>query len=374
MVRQIDLDQVQKVRVKSRRKKLLVALVIFSLLTAGAVLALSNLGFLQTLLTPVSFVARLVNPVELKEVDGRVNVLVLGVDTRNSGWSGLTDTILVGSISPLEGNPALVSIPRDFWVKIPPYGQGKINTAYNYGGGASTGNGREFDVQKGVEFSKAKIEEVLGIKIPYWVVVNFEGFKEIIDTLGGIEVCVERAFDDYSYPIPGREKARPLSSRYEHLHFDAGCQMMSGETALKYARSRMGTNGEGSDFARTRRQQKVIMAVKGKVLSLNLLFNPGKLNQLYKQLTAAVKTNASFGEVQRALELANRLGDISQVKDLVLDPDSGLVFHPNNSLFGGAYVLVPKGGDTYYTKIHQAVRTLLFGAEKETAPASGAKP
>src|SRR4030042_6332704 len=141
---------------------------------------------------------------------------------------------------------------------------------------------------------------------------------------------------------------------------------MTGEVALKYARSRMGTNGEGSDFARVRRQQNVIKGVKDKTLSLNLLLNPGKLVELYQQLKEAVKTNAGFGEIQRALEIAGKLGDLSQVKSLVLDPDSALVYHPDPALYGGAYVLVPKGGN--FLGIQQAVRKLLFG--EETPPAS----
>lgn len=372
MNRQIDLDQLKKGKESPRRRRRLIILAALVLLLAGAAFAFFRLGFIGAILSPVSFVARLVSPVELKEADGRVNVLVLGLDdTRGSEWSGLTDTILVGSISPLEGEPVLISIPRDFWVRFDASGGGKINTIYNLKGTQPDG---KFNSEVGVASVKSKIEEVLGIEVPYWVVVNFEGFKEIIDTLEGIEVCVENAFIDPSYPIPGRERDPVISRRYERLYFAAGCQTMNGETALKYARSRGGTGGEGSDFARVRRQQKVILAVKDKVLALNLVFDSGKLGQLYQRLNMAVKTNASFGEVRRALEIAAKLGDLSQIKSLVLDPTSGLVFHPNNSLFGGAYVLVPKGGDTYYTKIHQAVRDLLFGAPAESAPPQGETP
>lgn len=372
MSRQIDLDQIKKRRGSSRRKRALIALAILLPLVLGAVLIFSKLSFLQAVLAPVSFVARLVNPVKLKEVDGRVNVLVLGLDTRSSGWSGLTDTILIGSISPLEGEPALISIPRDFWLALPPCGSNKINTAYNCGGGVY--QSLPFNLEKGIAFAKSKVEEILGIKIPYWVVVNFEGFKEIIDTLGGIEVCVENEFYDYSYPVPGRENAYPRSSRYEVLHFKAGCQHMNGTTALKYARSRQGTNGEGSDFARAQRQQKVLLAVKDKVMSLNLLLNPGKLSQLYKQITSAVKINASFGEIQRALEIAVKLDDLSQVKSLVLEPSSELTYEPSfavrKRLCGNCkivpYLIIPKAGAGSFTKIQDAIHKLLFGVPSET--------
>ena len=358
MNRLIDLDALKPKRRFKRRRLLILLMVVLAL--GGGLFALSRTPFGQSLLEPVSFVARLINPIKLKEVDGRVNVLVLGLDTRSSGWSGLTDTILVGSISPLEGDPALVSIPRDFWTDRSPYGQGKINTAYNYGGTQKDG---KFDAQKGVEFSKSKIEGVLGIKIPYWVVVNFEGFREVIDTLGGINVNVERAFRDCAYPTP--------DYGYKCISFKAGRQLMDGKTALEYARSRTGTNGEGSDFARVRRQQNVILGVKNKVFSANLLLNPAKLGKLYRDLTSAIHTNASFGEMKKALEIAGKLGDLGQIESLVLDPDSGLVYHPVNSApYGGAYVLVPKGGN--FSKIQAAVRKLFFGSE--TGESSGGKP
>jgi len=354
--RRIDIDKIGFLRRKKRRRRILIIAVLSVLLLSGVVFAVSRTGFLRALLAPVSFVARLVNPIELKEEEGRINVLVLGLDTR--GGTGLmnTDTILVGSFSVLEGEPAMVSIPRDFWMNLSPYGYGRINAAYSRGGTQKDGS---FDEEAGVAFAGAKIEEILGIKIPYWVVVDFEGFEQIIGTLGGVEICVEKTFDDYSYPVPGREAAHPVSSRYEHLHFDAGCQAMDGPTALKYARSRSGTNGEGSDFARARRQQKVILAVKDKVFSLDLLLNPAKLATLFDQVTKTVRTNASFGEVQRGLEIAAKLGDLSAVESLVLDPDSGLVYHPANAApYGGAYVIVPKVSG--YAKIHEAIRNLLY--------------
>jgi len=371
MNRQIDLDQVNKRTSGGRRKRIAVILIILVVLSliGGAFFALSKLSFVQVLLSPISFVARLVNPVQLKEEDGRVNALVLGLDTRASGALRNTDTILIGSISATEGDPALISIPRDFWLNLAPYcAPFKINSAYSCGGTQKNGS---FDEDKGIAFAKGKIEEVLGIKIPYWVVVDFSGFKDIIDTLGGIQVCVDTAFSDYSYPNAGHEADPIISHRYKILHFKKGCQMMDGETALEYARSRKGTNGEGSDFARVRRQQKVITAVKDKVFSLNLLLNPGKLVKLYQQFSAVVKTNVGLGEIQRLLEVVGRLGDVSKARSLVLDPVSGLVYHPSDALYGG-YVIIPSGGSGF-SKIHQAVQKLLFGAKTKPVSSQGGK-
>lgn len=330
MNRQIDLDQVNKRTSGGRRKRtavILIVLVVLSLV-GGGIFALSKLSFVQVLLSPISFVARLVNPVQLKEEDGRVNVLVLGVNDQTEG--GLSDTILIGSISPIEGDPALISIPRDLWLNLAPHGYNRINAAYEFGG---------------IAFAKARIEDILGIKIPYWVVVDFSGFKDIIDTLGGIRVCVDTAFSDSSYPRAGHEADLPTSNRFQTVRFKKGCQIMDGETALEYARSRHGTSG--GDYDRALRQQKVIMAVKEKVFSLNLLLNPGKLVKLYQQFSAAVKTNVGLGEIQRLLEIVGRLGDISKAKNSVLDPATGLTYAPSqavkNSQYGGADIILPTG-------------------------------
>ncbi len=358
---QVNLELVKGRKKRLRRKRLLVFSLALLLIVGLGILVVSRVGILQAIFAPISFVARLVNPVQLKEVDGRVNVLVLGLDTRGARGLMNTDTIFVGSFSTVEGDPVLISIPRDLWVNLSPYGYGRINSAYSRGGTQKDGTLKE---EQGVTFVKSKVEEILGIEIPYWVLVDFEGFKQIVDTLEGIEVCVERAFDDYAYPIPGKESAKPLSARYEHIHFDAGCQKMNGDTALKYARSRTGSNSEGSDFARVRRQQRVILGVKNKLLSLDLLLHLGKLSELYKQVTATVKTNATLGEVQRSLEVTAKFEDLSEVESLVLDPESKLVYHPTNSApYGGAYVLVPQGGS--FKKIHAAVRKLFYGEETE---------
>lgn len=353
MNRVIDLD-VPKPKRGLKRKRWLIALAIL-LVLSGGLLAFSRTPFVQSLLAPISFVARLVQPVKLAEADGRVNVLILGLDSRTDVFQGLTDTILVGSVSVAEGQPALVSIPRDFWVTLP-CGNNKINVTYNCGGGAYQTLAK-FDQEKAANFAKTKIGEILGIEIPYWVVVNFEGFKEVIDTFGGIKVTVDTAFTDCDYPTP--------NYKTKCISFKAGTQTMNGEKALEYARSRHGT--ALGDFDRVRRQQKVIMAVKDKIMSLNLLLNPSKLSQLYQQINAAIKTNASFGEIRKVLELAGKFGDLSQVSSLVLDPASGLVYSPSiaerKKLYGGAYVLVPKAGN--FTKIQAAVRKLLFGSETE---------
>ena len=109
--------------------------------------------------------------------------------------------------------------------------------------------------------------DVLGIPIHYNVTINFEVFKQIVDTLGGIDVEIENTFTDSEYPIEGKEDDPVIANRYETVTFTKGLEKMNGERALKYVRSRHGDGAEGTDFARSKRQQKVILAIKDKLMS-----------------------------------------------------------------------------------------------------------
>jgi len=357
----LDLDRENSLKKKRRTRRAgfwLGLLILLAVVVVGVAACRGDI--LNAILRPISFAARLINPARLQETEGRTNVLILGLDTRSKGGLLNTDTILVGSFSLTEGDPVLISIPRDLWVNFETGGVGKINSAYAL---AATAGG-SIDEEKGVAAAEAVVERVLGIPIHYWAIVSFEGFTDIVNTVEGINVCVDTTFDDYSYPVPGKEAALPLSARYEHLHFDAGCQEMDGETALKYSRSRMGTAGEGSDFKRARRQQKVALATADKALSLSLLLNPGKISSLYQQVTEMIKTNASVLEVEKGLGLVYEYQDkLSGMRSLVLDPESKLTARCTAAQCGDAYAIVPSVGD--YSAIHTAVRELLFGAVTE---------
>ncbi len=336
--------------------------------------------------TPIKLVASAKQP-KLKETAGRTNVMVLGSDRRaNSTGSERADTILVASIGKLDHNVVLISVPRDLWVESPVCGRCKITEVYAYA--SKTGHPEE-------ELKKV-VENVLGIPIHYYGVVNFSLFEDIIDILGGVTVDVAQTFDDYTYPVEGKEadlcghapeeaerllqasvagesddEDVPVMSipeifpcRYEHIHFDKGPQEMDGATALKYVRSRHGTNQEGTDFARSARQQKIIMAIKNKVLSLDTLLNPKKLQELYSLYKDTVRTDVDLVTLQNFYRL---MKDVSfdEIKTVVFDDrssaeDGGLLYSPvDRSLYGGKYVLLPKAGD--YSQIHAYVQRFLFG-------------
>jgi anionic cell wall polymer biosynthesis LytR-Cps2A-Psr (LCP) family protein len=318
---------------------------------------------------PISIVSNAASA-NLKETDGRTNILLLGSDRRSTGniQSELTDTILVASIGRVDNDVVLISLPRDLWVN----NRYKINAVYA--------------IEGGVEPLTKIIEDVLGIPIHYYSIVTFDMFEESINILGGINVEVENSFTDYSYPVEGMEanscgrapeeidelleEGRSLVEvypcRYETISFKQGEQVMDGATALKYARSRKGDNGEGTDFARSKRQQNVIMAIKNKALSLETLLSPAKLKGLYETYSTNVETNITLSDIQGFYLLSQQI-DFERVVSVVLDDRStanegGLLYNPqDSSLYGGQYVLLPRTGD--YSQIHAFVQKYIFGGK-----------
>lgn len=343
----VEARELEKKAGPKKRKKWPLFIVSFLLLIVFSIALFGNK--VKAIFDPVSIVAN-INSAELAEKDGRTNILILGSDERTVGsvTSVLTDTILVASIGRVEKDVVLISLPRDLWVKNPAGYYSKINAVYTNGGGESM---------------KEVISDVLGLPIHYYAVVNFEIFKETIDTLGGVDVDVANTFTDYYYPIEGMENA-PLEQRYETITFEAGRQVMDGETALKYVRSRKGDNQEGTDFARSARQQKVIMAIKDKAISLDTLVNPAKLASLYDTYKDNVDTDVTFSDIQNFYLLSQQI-QFDKVKSIVLDDRSaaeegGLLYSPEEtSLYGGAYVLLPKAGN--FSQMHAYVQRYVFG-------------
>ena len=148
--------------------------------------------------SPVSIVGG-TEKINIKQTDGRTNILILGSDKRDfgseSGRNSLTDTILVASIGNVDNDVVLISLPRDLWIN-----NYTLENGYNYSSKIN-----EVYANAGIEELKKQMEVVLGIPIHYYVMVTFDLFENIIDTLGGIEVNVENSFTDYAYPVEGKE-------------------------------------------------------------------------------------------------------------------------------------------------------------------------
>lgn len=404
-LRRSEKDNPFKVRrVRKIFKKLLPLLIVVGILTSLAF-------FLTTLSGTSSYVSSIISGTSLKSTNGYVNVLLLGIPGGAHDGSSLTDTIMVASYNLKTNQVYLFSVPRDLWL---PALKSKANAVYQIG----------LSEKDGLELSKTVFGNVLGIPIHYSLRVDFRGFVKAIDAIDGIEVVVEKPFDDYLYPIQGKEndlcensekemefneeEAKKLniepgkrvvlitkdgqiatdsaeedrgikyfSCRYEHIGFEKGEMQMNGAIALSFVRSRHGTNGEGSDFARSKRQQKVIEAVRNKALSLETLANPKKLTDLVEALGKSVDTDISIKEAIDFYKLSKKL---EKTANFVLDdspklglPDGrkSLLVHPLASDYGGAYVLVSEDDD--FSFVQGYVRKILEGEMTEYEATAAAR-
>ncbi len=320
--------------------------------------------------------------------DGRLNVLLLGNAGGKHDGAELTDSIIVASYHLKSGQVTLISIPRDLWVDST---KSKINAVYEYGELPKNGG-------DGIKFAKENIDNVVGLPIHYTIRLDFNGFARAIDHVGGVDIDVPKSFEDFRYPIEGKENdlcgfkekdvelppeevlklssasaylkplpkkenepqkfqvlvdgsdkiasgAADFACRYEHLKFTKGSTHLDGETALKFVRSRMGTNGEGSDFARSRRQQLVIQSFREKALSIKTLTNPKTIVELVATLGQSIETDIPL---DKYLDFYNLAKKVAGVKSIVLGDLGGgksILSVPNAADYGGAFVLTPPNDD-----------------------------
>jgi len=238
----------------------------------------------------------------LKQPDGSVNLLVLGSDQPPSASLYRTDTILLLNLNPKKNTVNLVSFPRDLFVYIPGWTMQRINTAYAHGG---------------FETLALTLEYNFGVRPDYYVIVNYNSFVKFINSLGGIDVNVEK-------PLTDNRGQRGW------VTIPAGKTHMDGRDALWYVRSRYTTN----DFDRNRRQQAVIRAVFKKLLSKDAI---AQAPELYETYAKSVTTDLRFKDILTLLPFAAKIRDMSQVHQYFID----------NSLVtewitpGGAMVLLP---------------------------------
>jgi len=283
------------------------------------------------------------------EETDRINILLLGMGGFGHDGPLLTDTVMIASFKPSTKQVGMISVPRDLVIQLPGFGWNKVNHAYAYAESSNPG--------KGIEYAADVVGQTFDIPVHYTVAMDFAGFEDFIDALGGINVDVENTFDDFRYPIPGKETAT-TSQRYEHLHFDAGMQKMDGETALKFARSRYASFPEGSDFARSKRQQRILVAVQNKLLDWKTFFSPKKVNNITESLADHLFTDLEIWEMMRLYELGKDI-DLSNVNLYVLDnsPEGLLVEDTGED---GAFLLRPKAGN--YSQL-QLVAQSIFNVD-----------
>jgi len=279
----------------------------------------------------------------LQPQPGRTNFLVLGVAGENHSGGDLTDSIIFVSLENQTGKTLVLSLPRDIWVA--PL-RTKLNSVYHY---------------EGMEETKKAVGEILGQKTDYSLVVDFNLFTKMVDFLGGVEVEVERSFDDHKYPLAGRENDLcngdpEYKCRYESIHFEAGKQTMNGDQALKYVRSRNAEGEEGTDFARSQRQQRLLAAIKKRVFTPSVILNPKKMIGLWRLVNANIRTDIpqeKYGDLLKiALKMkGNKLKTASLNGNFLVNPPT------NKQKYDNQWVLVPKAGD--WSEIQQYLQSLL---------------
>ncbi len=269
------------------------------------------------------------------EKNDRINILLLGMGGKGHQGSYLADTIILGSIKPSTKEVAMISIPRDLTVPIDGIGRRKINAVNAYAESEEKGSGGRATAQT--------LEGLLDIPIHYYARADFQGFINVVNRLGGVDIYVEKTLDDYKYPVMGKEDAENYNSRYEHLHIEKGWQHMDGELALKYVRSRHAQGPQGSDFSRARRQQKLLHAVKEKFKSTDLLMKPSLIMDVMKELDNHVSTNMEIWEIIKLWNMGKDIQTENIIRQVLEPGPQGLLRSYTSTSTG--YILLPKGGD-----------------------------
>jgi LCP family protein required for cell wall assembly len=228
----------------------------------------------------------------------RVNILLVGLDQR---WevqhrSFRTDTIMIASLDPDTNEALLFSIPRDLYVEVPGHGKRRINTAHvlgeteNYPGG-------------GPALLMDTIQQDFGIPLHGYVMINFQGFRKTVDLLGGVDVYVDKEIWDNHYPD---DRGGEIT-----IHVPAGQQHMDSETLLIYCRTRHGSD----DFDRMARQQKALVALGKKAMSLQML---PRLPELLQTMSDTFYTDLSPTTI---IQLAGMAAQVNpdNVRSVVID-------------------------------------------------------
>ena len=284
------------------------------------------------------------------EGDGRVNILLLGVGGKNHDGGDLTDTMLVLSVDPVNTKAAMLSVPRDLWVKMPVNYFGayqKLNAAYSSGkykylGKTDLGSDNQQAVDAGFSAVDEAVSSVLGININYHVLVNFAAFEQAIDTVNGVTLEVTEQLYD---PTMAWENANnPVLA-------PVGVQRMDGKKALMYARSRE----TSSDFARSERQRQLLIALKQKVLTLGTLSSPGRIDGLMNAFGNNVHTDLSTKAASRLYSIMKGIKD-DDIASLSLTTPVSLV---TTDRVGSASVVRPKAGFNAYSDIQLYVKSQL---------------
>jgi LCP family protein required for cell wall assembly len=281
------------------------------------------------------------------EGDSRVNVLLLGIGGEGHDAPDLTDTIMIASLDPVNDKLDLLSLPRDLFVKIPGVGSRKINEAYYWGKTNSTSKDPLQQQRDGIKLADQTISNVLGIKIHYHGVVNFQAFQDAVNALGGVDANVPKELT--AHEVFWVEGSRP--AKYYTLDVKAVQTHFDGTKALYFARERH----NDSDFVRGQRQRLMLAAIKEKALSVGTLSNPIKISNLMSSLGNNVYTDFDTGSIKCLSTQISQVPSSSiNSLDLVTAPHDFLT----TSALSGSTVS-PKAGTYAYGAIQDYVHATL---------------
>ncbi|MFH0772900.1 MAG: LCP family protein [bacterium] len=349
------------------------------------------------------------------------NILLLGYggfDNNGKPHDGpyLTDSLMIAHVDMKKNTVSLISLPRDIWVKLPTKSKAdfhsKINSLYQIS--LNPTNYPDVDMKKPgtPELLERAIQTVTGLTIDNYIAVDFAGFEKAIDSLGGVDVDVQKTFDDYEYPLADKEKElcgkdaefeqvkkfmepgysedekkklfaekpeletffknitedpkEAFPCRYEHLHFDKGLTHMDGATALKYVRSRHSLQ-DGSDFGRGARQQQFVNAVKNKLISVGMVT---KVFSLMNEVKTHVETDVSVDEMKKFLGEAPDATKYRFINIRMSDVD---YLRSSFSDYGG-YILIPRTGEDNWKEVQTMIRNGILEITPSPIPTNKITP
>lgn len=351
----------------------LIALVVFSLI--------KFMNFYRAIYTPT------ISTTPTPEKNA-FNVLILGYGGGKHDGAYLTDTMILVHVDTKKKKATLVSLPRDMWVKLPAKSGDdihmKINTVYEielFPNDFPDVSPDHFGTKDDANFAKYIISQVTGLTIDGYVGIDFQAFQKAIDVIGGVDVDVEKSFTDEEYPIDGHEadlcgkteKDLPdllkiatdsptlaFPCRYEKITFQRGLNHMNGEMALKYVRSRHSLQ-DGGDFGRAARQQRLIEAVRNKVLSVDFIT---KVPSLIDEMQKYIKTDIA-GDLFKKF-----LGEITSAKDYTITRFvlSDANYLKNAFSAGGQFILIPDNGADKWKDVQIGIKNEIEGITPTPSP------
>ncbi len=272
----------------------------------------------------------------------RINILLTGIDSAETRTTSLTDTLLVVSINPVDRSVVMLSLPRDisrFELYDGRTFNGKINSLMTW----VRNHPADFD-EKPFPALMKEVGFIIGVPIHYFAAVDLQGFRRMVDIVGGVTVDNPRAINDPRYDwLDGTHG----------FYLSAGKVKLDGRTALAYARSRQGVGD--SDFTRAARQQQLLVALRDKLTSPEML---PRLTDIIQAAGDTVRTNLPTDRMDEFIALAREV-DPKSIQRFVLGPP--YAFHPPTSSTGGVYTL-----QLDMTKVTQLSRKL-FGADSRYA-------